>query len=377
MSRVTVIYLSILLCLGMIGACMVTFAQSNNIAVLNNTINAIKAEIVQDSVERDSLLQALKNTEVSIGTLNQTLAELNNKVAQVRLSLNKLNHQQSSYQTQLDKEEKNLAEELRAFYLFKRNHAFNALFNQNAVTDLSRNATYFKYLNRSRLESMQKITLTLTEINQNQTEIAKQNQQLTAILTKKQAEQNQLEILKSNRSKIMDELNKDIARKEQELSTLEKNKAALENLLSNLAATPRVPVQPPLPFEQMQGHFSWPTRGKIVQTFGEQLGNSQLTSTGVILQAPQGQPIYAIYPGKIVFADWLKGFGLLTIIDHGGGYMTLYGRNNALYHKVGDFVNKGELIATVGNSGGYQQNGLYFEIRKNGQPLNPTLWCQL
>ncbi len=128
-------------------------------------------------------------------------------------------------------------------------------------------------------------------------------------------------------------------------------------------------------FTNLQGKLHWPTAGNVTTHFGTELGNSQLKYDGVLIQAPEGQPVHAIYQGRVIFANWLHGLGLLLIIDHGNGYMSLYGHNQSLYKKAGDTVKPNELIASVGNSGAPGPTGLYFEIRHNGQPVNPEQWC--
>jgi len=128
-------------------------------------------------------------------------------------------------------------------------------------------------------------------------------------------------------------------------------------------------------FVNLQGKLHWPTVGDVATRFGTELGDSKLKYNGVLIQAPQGQPVHAIYNGRVIFANWLQGLGLLLIIDHGNGYMSLYGHNEALYKKVGDIVKPNDLIAAVGNSGAPGPTGLYFEIRHNGQPINPEQWC--
>ncbi len=137
------------------------------------------------------------------------------------------------------------------------------------------------------------------------------------------------------------------------------------------------PPPPEPPFESLQGKLPWPTVGSVLIHFGEQVERGGLHYTGVLIQAPLGQPVYAIYPGRVVFANWLQGFGLLLIIDHGDGYMTLYGHNQILYKKVGDMVRTAEQIAAVGNSGRHVPTGLYFEIRHNSEPIDPQQWCAI
>jgi murein hydrolase activator len=350
--------------------------NKNSLNKINQTIQEIQKEIQQDSHQYQKLEQILKETEVSIGTLDQEINTLNHNITDTQKRLNTLHLQQSLYEKNLNTEENFLSEELAALYVFERHHYLPSLLNQKSTHDLQRKISYFKYLNRAHLASIDQIQITLAALEENEQHIAQENTRLTAAFHQKKIQQQQLETLQAEKNKILSVLENDISHKEEELSALQKNKRRLETLIASLDEKSKTPIQPPIPFVNMQGNFRWPTSGKIVQTFGAPLGHSELNSTGVVIEAPKGNDVYALYPGKVVFADWLKGFGLLTIIDHGDGYMTLYARNNSLYHKVGDFVNKGELIAKVGNSGGYTQNGLYFEIRKNGQPVNPALFCK-
>ena len=130
------------------------------------------------------------------------------------------------------------------------------------------------------------------------------------------------------------------------------------------------------PFYKKRGHLIWPTTGRIKHHFGTQIGQSELKWNGVLIEASQGQTVHAVAPGKVIFAKWLQGYGLLLIIDHGNGYMTLYGRNQSLLKKVGDWVKTNTTIATAGQTGGFSQSALYFSLRHNAKPLNPEKWCK-
>ena len=145
----------------------------------------------------------------------------------------------------------------------------------------------------------------------------------------------------------------------------------VHRLSRHKASSPRSRIS----FAKAKGPLPWPTRGTLIKRFGSKIANSDLAWNGSLIRAPNGQKIRAIFPGKVVFSDWLRGFGLLIIIDHGGGYMTLYGRNQALYKQVDDQVLPNEAIAEVGHSGGYQESSLYFEVRHDSHPENPEKWC--
>ena len=128
-------------------------------------------------------------------------------------------------------------------------------------------------------------------------------------------------------------------------------------------------------FPQLRGKLKWPVRGSIIGAYGSSLGVKDRFLSGVIIKSSNNTPVHSIYPGKVIFANWLRGFGLLVIVNHGNGYMSLYARNHALFSKVGDTVTPHDMIATIGNTGGFAGPSLYFEIRHNGIPVDPNLWC--
>lgn len=357
------------------------FAASNDashksIKDINRSIKQIQKQLSSDTNQREQLEVVLKSTEVTMGTLDKQLRDINKQLTKENKVLKSLNTKQQTYQNQLKQQQVALASEIKTLYYLQNHNYFQTLLNQSDTANFSRNITYFKYFNNSRLQSMKKIEKTLNEIQQNKNNIEEQTKTLNVMLQDKRQRQKQLKKLVHARNAVLAKLSQNISYNEHKLSSLQKDKVRLEKLLDQLQRQHGTPIQPPLPFSSMQGKLSWPTKGKIIQPYNTPIGSSELRSSGVLIDAPTGQDIHVVYPGKVVFANWLKGFGLLMIIDHGDGYMTLYARNNALFYTVGDFVNAGDVIAQVGNTGGYQQSGLYFEIRKNGNPVNPNDWCK-
>lgn len=357
------------------------FAASNydsqkSIKDINRSIQKIQKQLSKDTNQRDQLNTVLKSTEVTMGELDKQLHDINKQLTKENKVLTSLNTKQKTYQNQLKQQQAALASEMKTLYYLQNHNYFQTLLNQSDTENFSRNITYFKYFNHSRLQSMKKIEQTLDEIKRNQQKIQQQTTKLTEILQGKRQRQKQLQQLVSARNTVLAQLNQNISSNERKLSSLQKDKVRLEQLLNQLKQRQGTPIQPPLPFASMRGKLNWPTKGKVTEHYNTPIGSSELKSSGVLIDGPTGQDVHAIYPGKVVFANWLKGFGLLMIIDHGDGYMTLYARNNALFYKVGDFVSAGDVIAQVGNTGGYQQSGLYFEIRKHGNPVNPERWCK-
>lgn len=169
---------------------------------------------------------------------------------------------------------------------------------------------------------------------------------------------------------------------------MQEDERRLQRLLDSLATAPRDNSQTPAegelasegtehtPFLTLRGRLQWPSRGKLTTRYGSARKVGKLKWQGVNIKAPEGTEVHAISHGRVAFSDWLRGFGLLTIIDHGDGYMSLYGGNQSLFKEVGDWVEAGEVIAGVGNSGGRKNSALYFEIRHNGKPTNPLKWCR-
>jgi septal ring factor EnvC (AmiA/AmiB activator) len=175
----------------------------------------------------------------------------------------------------------------------------------------------------------------------------------------------------------MQEINQHIQINNNQLKKLLQNKQQLQATIEklNTAASSNTKFISHHPFSKLHSKLPWPTQGHIRHAFGAQINQSELTWDGTIINAPLGQSVRAIASGRVIFAKWMAGYGLLLIINDGGGYLTLYGRNQMLLKTVGDVIQTGEKIATVGKSGGFLQPGLYFSIRYNGKAVNPGIWC--
>lgn len=340
------------------------------------TIIEIQTALTSEHVQQKKLLNTLKNTEIAIGQLGNEMQRLNKEINTQQLQLKQLTEKKRQYLTEQNATITTLSEEVRALYLSQKNHNIQNIFTEQNIRLIRRNLTYFHYLNEAQIANIKKLDHQLRTLIQLQKQIETTEKKLQDTLHMREEEKQQLRKLQSGRAKILTGLSSDITEKQNRLKQLTENKAELDKLLKRLNAHQHSNVQPPLPLNAMHNKLNWPVEGKVIQNFDTPIDGTQLKSTGVVISAPAGTPIYAIYPGKVIFSNWLKGYGLLIIVDHGNGYWSLYGRNNSLYHQVGDFVNRGDMIATVGNSGGFNEVGLYFEVRKDGQPVDPGQWCQ-
>lgn len=360
------------------------YAADNN-PEMNKQLNAVDKQITavqktlsKDKVHQDQLENDLQKIEIVIGQVGQNIHTLNQQIKLETIKLSVLNQQQLLYQQQLADQQQALANQIRAIYFVGQQNYFKLLLNQQNPSDLARNMMYFNYLNKNRLAMIADLNNILQQLRANQLQIAKQAQELK-ILRDQQNKQKQQSILgKQTRIQILAQLNKQINFNQQQLDQLNTNKKNLQQLIGQLqiASTQNQLKAMPISFAQLKGSLPWPTLGPITMHYNMPIDNSDLLSNGIMIKAPEGQNVYSIYPGRVMFAGWMKGFGLLMIIDHGDGYMSLYGSNESLFKKVGDDVDAGDLIAQVGETGGYSSSGLYFEIRYNGQPLNPEQWCK-
>lgn len=351
-----------------------TFANPHKLQQLQTQIQTIKSSLTAEQNQYQEFAQQLQQTETNIGNGSLHLQQTHLKLSQQKKSLRTLKLQQLRYQTQLQIQQAALAQQLHTMYLMGQQPYLKVLLNQQDPNQLDRMLTYYHYIEEQRLQLITQFSQTLAVLQQTTHAIQTHTQQLTVLNTQQQKQQQSLIKNSQQRKQLLNSLDNRMKTKQQQLQILLANKRALEQVVQRLQKSNSYHATK-FTFTAPHGRLSWPTQGKIIQHFGTKILQSQLELTGVVLQAPAGQTIHAILPGAVVFSNWMAGYGLLLIIDDGNGYMTIYGRTQNIYKKVGDRVNAGEVIATVGNSGGYNTPALYFAIRQNGKPVNPELWC--
>lgn len=346
-------------------------------------IQKVKDLLFHDKNRKAGLQRELRKNEEVIAKLALELERLDREIAQQTTQLKILQIQQIEQQEKLTIQRAALVQQVRTAYLLKRNHPIKLLLTQHDPHSVARILSYYSYLNKTRLDFMKALSQALEQLQHSTRQVQQQTQILQTSRTTQLNKQKEFEASKRTRQQILVGLNANIQTRAQKLDTLIGNQKALEQIIKTLQKKPTNTI--PLfrfattnaPFTRLRGKLPWPIRGgSIGKHFGTPIEQSELKYNGVLLKAREGQKVQAIYKGQVVFANWLQGFGLLMIVDHGNGYMSLYGQNHALYKKTGDSVKPGDVVASVGNSGGHDQNGLYFEIRHNGHPINPELWCQ-
>jgi septal ring factor EnvC (AmiA/AmiB activator) len=306
----------------------------------------------------------LHRTDARLKALDDQLAELL--------------EERSKISSQLQEQSSTLAREAVAVYAMGRQQRIKLLLNQERPAAVGRVLTYFSYFSRARQSRIEDMRATLERQRTLQADIDLKTRSLADLRLEQRQQAELLEAQRSRREQVVAGLDRRLKNQGGELARLQRDEKQLQALvrsLQELLADIPADAGRQQPFRKLKGRLRWPVHGRLARRFGSARGQSGLKWQGVLIAAPEGGPVHAVHQGRVAFADWMRGFGLLLIIDHGGGYMTLYGHNQALYKEVGEWVDSGEVVATAGASGGRNDTGLYFEIRHNGQPVNPVRWC--
>ncbi len=345
---------------------------------LQQRIKKIQSSLQSDRQKQQKLLQELESTERKIGKLAAGLRQIKGRMQEQLRQLKALRKERQESLQLLALQRKALQRQVRSAYAIGRQERVKMLLNQQDPTKVSRLLVYYDYLNRSRMQQLEEIGKNLERLQRVEQSIAVEDRRLLELHEQKELEKQRLELADTGRREVMAALNTDIKNKDNQLSTLQQDAERLVKLLEKLRKQAAKAALEPInhkPFRAAKGKMEWPAAGRLAVRFGVRK-QSGLTWDGVMIAAAEGKEVRAVHHGRVVFADWLRGFGLLLIIDHGGGYMTLYGHNRALLKESGEWVETNEPIATVGSSGGSAATGVYFEVRRKGRPVNPGIWCR-
>ena len=272
-----------------------------------------------------------------------------------------------------------MAQQARAAYKAGRNDYLKLLLNQEDPNLIGRILVYYDYFNRARSNRIEKINKSLDEINRIKVNIQAEKGKLDNLRNEQLGKLEDFTQSRNARKQIIQKLQEYINDTGKQLQVLQRNEREIEELVSGLQQQDSIvrSFEETPPFNTLQGKLKWPVSGKISSRYGALRKGGKLKWQGVMIRADAGTDVRAISSGKVVFADWFRNLGLLIILDHGNGFMSLYGHNERLLKKVGDWVPADENIAKVGDTGGQEQPNLYFEIRNGGVPVNPGLWCKL
>ncbi len=319
----------------------------------------------------------LKQLDKRLGESSKKRRFLDKKQAVTKNKIKGLQREQKALKQRITKQKVLLAEQLKSAYLMGKQQRVKMLLNQQQPDRMSRVMQYYDYFNQARLDSVKRLEVDIQQLSSVEDTLVGEQRVLASFVTAMRLENQKLLESKKQRKLVLLKLRKRIKTSSQQLAELKANERRLTKLLASIRqAINDIPVvdQQNKPFHTLKGNMRWPVKGRIRNRFGSARRSGRYD--GVVISASEGTSIRSISHGRVVYADWLRGYGLLIIVDHGSNYMSLYAFNEGLYKEVGDWVKVGETIATVGVSGGQQQASLYFSIRKNGKPVNPIYWCR-
>lgn len=352
-------------------------AAARRLADLRARIESLRSELSRNRDRESRLAAELARLEGAIGASSRALRRLDAERAARRQRLEALRRSRAEARAQLDRQTVALREQVRSAYVLGRQARIKLLLSQEDPQRLGRTLVYFDYLNRVRAERIREVDALLQRLHTLEADISATLARLEDNRKARAVTLNELEARRAERAALLMRVRDALRDQGRRLDRLTRDEQRLQRLLKDLrrALDEAEAAAGGLDFASLRGRLPWPSPGRIAARFGQSRGVGGLTWRGVLIAAPEGTEVRAVAPGRVAFADWLRGFGLLLILDHGDGYMSLYGHNQALYRAPGDWVAAGEVIAGAGDTGGAEQPGVYFELRRNGKPVNPLKWC--
>ena len=323
--------------------------------------------------ELTSLQSSLKKHELSIANASKKARRAEKDLDDVKLSISKLKQQQSALAQQQIGQIEILKDLLVNYYLTSRNNQLSNVLSGDDVTKIDRMTQYAQRISEARVGAISQLEFTTMQLKEKEASLLKQQQRQSELLAQYKKEKTTLQTSQNKRKSTVSSIKKRISNENGYLNELQQNEKRLKVAIAKAKAKNNVPMDG---IARQKGRLPWPiSNPKTLHSFGtKQTG--QLTWKGMVLASEYGAPVKAVDSGKVVFADWLRGYGLMVLIDHGKGDMTLYGYNQNLMKKEGDKVRAGETIAVVGDSGGQDRPSLYFEIRRNSKAQNPRSWLK-
>ena len=349
--------------------------EEAELEALRGRMSDMRRALESDQGKRSAAETELRKVETEIGERNAALRRLRDQQSETARRIGELERERVAVEASIGVERDSLAAQVRAAYVTGRNERLKLLLNQQDPAHLGRMVVYYDYFNRMRRDTIASVSADLARLN------AVAAEQETEAMRQRQLEQRQsqeldkLEQARARRAEVLAAVDASIRAKGDAIAEMETQAATLEKLVEELREVLRdFPVEADAPFADVKGQLAWPLRGRLLRDFGQPRAQGRLKWDGVLVGAAPGTQVKAVYHGRVAYADWLTGLGLLVILEHGDGYLTLYGHNESVFKSVGEWVAPGETIAEVGDSGGQAQPALYFEIRRGRQPQNPHRW---
>lgn len=374
---------------------------------LRGRIDALQKQLAQSEGSRSEAADALRESERAISSTNRRIFELGGRQKAVQEQLAQLERQRAELNRSVDRQRNLLARQLYQRYLAGEPEPLRLLLDHQDPNDLARQMHYLGYVYRARARTIEQLRQDMGRLEELAQRSAERSQALAALQAQQQQQRHELEEQKRERAAVLAKVSEDVDRQRKEIGRLKRDEQRLTRLVEQLAkelARKKAARRAPKPagktagplrneavpetgelalgdakgaFRDLKGHMRLPVAGELSNRFGGPREGGGVAWKGLFIRAKTGEEVHAVAPGRVVFSDWLRGFGNLIILDHDGGFMSLYANNEAVYREVGDAVRTGDPIASVGSSGGSPETGLYFELRYQGRPFDPLSWVSL
>lgn len=352
--------------------------QERELAAVREKIKTLQKQIRADEGKQTEVEKKLRTVETKLGQVQRSLNQLTGQIKTNKKRLSALQKERRQLQSKLKEQRTLLIKQLRSAYMGGQREQIKLILNQEDPAELSRLSTYYDYINKARTEQIKATQNTMRELLAVGQEIKDRNASLVTLKEQQEKQRHALNKSRDARQSVLKRIRAQLSEEGQQLGKLKRDKQKIEQLITSLtqllADIPDVPSAH-VPFAKLKGKLLWPARGNVKNQFGAARNVGDLKWQGLMLAAPAGREVKAVASGRVAFADWLQGFGLLIIVDHDDGYLSLYGHNQVLLVEAGDWIGKGDIISKVGDSGGLDSTALYFELRHQGKPVNPKKWC--
>lgn len=355
----------------LISAC----SLSPSYAATNAELKGVSGEISRQKNALSSQQKKLDSLQQSLKSQETTINRLENEIKQSQAALKSTNKNIANLESKVDDLERDkkaqsdkLAELIQTYYVTQRAKSSANILNQGVEED--RISQYFQHLAKERSSTIAELEATVNELKQSREQLSLEKQQITTLLNQQTKKRDELAKTQAKRKGTVSQIKKSISNDKVYLSELQRNETRLKAEIAKAAKRNAVPMDG---LARQKGKLPWPLKGKTLHNYGT-TQTGQIKWKGIVINANYGQSVKAVYSGTVVFADYLRGYGLVVLLDHGKGDMTLYGFNQSLLKKEGDKVTAGESIALAGDTGGQSRPSLYFEIRRNSKTQNPKAW---
>ena len=389
-------------------------AAKEDLGDIQHKIQQLKEELDNNQAAHKDATDALKDSETAISAANQKLHDINQKQQQSKTTLNSLKKKSININDKLGQQQQQLSDLLRQQYMHGNQSYTQLILQDKNPSEIARDVKYFSYIAKAHAKVIDDMQGNLAKVKELNNKTAAALQEVADLKAKQEAEKKTLVQQKQEKSKVVKSLSNQIASQRNQIDKLKRDEKSLSNLVERLAkivppvvkhkkSAPDETIADERPnknsgkktekptvvasnetlpsndsaginFASLRGKLRLPVRGEVTNRFGASREDTGVSWKGLFIKSVEGSDVKSVADGRVVFADWMRGFGNLIIVDHGNGYMSLYGNNQAVLKHVGEEVDAGDTIASVGNSGGNESNGLYYELRRNSQPFDPLSW---